>query len=696
MIYNNRYRVDAKIGEGGMAFVYRGYDLLLHRQVAIKVLRPQFAADEDFVQRFYQEAQAAARLSHPKIVNTYDVGENDGINYIVQEYVGGETLAALIEREGKLPEAAAIRYTQQICRALSASHRADLLHRDIKPSNILVTPDDDVRVADFGIAGAAETQGTASDAIMGSVPYCAPEVLAGDALSEATDLYSVGVVMYEMVTGKRPYPGESAQEVAAGQASGADAEALAVSVSPALGAIILKLIDPAPKNRYQTAGELLGALRRVARGESNADEDEPGLDSPTAVIRRRSAARRASVAADDAAPATWSGRRLAIFAAAAFAIVLIVAGVFTAMQSSARGLRMPDVGGKAVSDAVDLLHQSGIDDVSIKQHPDPKTQAGLIDGTEPPAGSAMRPTDRVTLMVSAGPQSTAVPNVVGKNLKTATATLAAAGFSVQVGTTIHSYSVPVGAVAKTNPGAGSPAEKSGTVVLFPSSGPQAVSVPNVVSLTDGDARAALTKLGLTMQVAQVVASDNIPAHTIIDQDPTGGTPAEPHSAVMVTVSGGPNAVAVPSVVGGTVDDARRVLSQAGLAVGNIAQAMDSGTTPGTVVSQNPQANAQTAQGGTVDLVIAANSVASPLPEPATSASPADQGKSPMVIPNVLGMTVDAARAVLEKAGFTVAKVILAPGSPPDAKVVATDPPMGGVPPSGVTVVNLVLGPQPGH
>ena len=695
MIYNNRYRVDAKIGEGGMAFVYRGYDLLLHRQVAIKVLRPQFAADEDFVQRFYQEARAAARLSHPKIVNTYDVGENDGTNYIVQEYVAGETLAALIDREGKLPEAAAVRYTQQICRALSASHRADLLHRDIKPSNILVTPDDDVRVADFGIAGAAETQGTASDAIMGSVPYCAPEVLAGEAVTEATDLYSVGVVMYEMVTGVRPYPGDSAQEIAAAQARGVDPQALA-HISPGLRAIILKLIDPVPKHRYQSAGELLGALRRIARGESATDDDEPSLDSPTAVIRRRSAARRAVVAADDAAPATWSGRRLAIFAAAAFALVLLVAGVFTAMQGSARGLRMPDVGGKAVTDAVELLHQSGIDDVAIKQHPDPKTQAGLIDGSSPSAGSTMRSSDRVTLMVSAGPQSTAVPNVVGKDVKTATATLASAGFSVQVGTKIHSYNVPLGSVVKTNPGAGSAAEKSGTVVLFPSSGPQSVSVPNLVSMTDNDARLALKKLGLTLQVGQVVASDNIPAHTIIDQDPTGGTPARPHSAVMVTVSGGPNAVAVPNVVGGSVDDARRVLSQAGLAVGNIAQAMDSGLSPGTVVGQNPQANAQAAQGGTVDLVIAANSIVSPTPAPASSGAPPAQGRSIAAVPNVLGMTVDAARAALQKAGYTVDKVTLAPGAPPDAKVVATDPPMGSVPPPGVTVVNLVLGPQPGH
>jgi serine/threonine-protein kinase len=212
-------------------------------------------------------------------------------------------------------------------------------------------------------------------------------------------------------------------------------------------------------------------------------------------------------------------------------------------------------------------------------------------------------------------------------------------------------------------------------------------------MTDSDALAALKKLGLSLQIGQVVASDNIPAHTIIDQDPAGGTAAKPRSQVTVTVSGGPNAVSVPSVVGGTVDDARRVLAQAGLAVGTIAQAMDSGTTPGTVVSQNPAANAQTAQGGTVDLVIAANSVASPSPGPAESASPPDQSAPAQPIPNVVGMTVDAARAALQKAGYSVDKVTIQPGSPPDAKVIGTDPPIGTTPAAGSKVVNLVLGPS---
>jgi beta-lactam-binding protein with PASTA domain len=693
MIYNNRYRVDAIIGEGGMAVVHRGYDLLLRRQVAIKVLRPQFAADDEFVQRFYQEAQAAARLSHPKIVNTYDVGENDGTNYIVQEYVAGETLAELIARQGRIPQASAVRYAQQICRALAAAHRADLLHRDIKPSNILITPDDDVRVADFGLAGAAETRGSNTDAIMGSIPYCAPEVLSGDAVTEAADLYSVGVVLYEMLTGNKPYVGASTQEVAAQQLRGPRDLDFPDDASPALRAMILKLLDPSPKERYRTAGESLSALRRVARGDGTADDDEPGPDSPTALLRRRAAARRAAAAADDAAPAQWSGRRLALFACGVLAVVLVIAVLSAVYRSGAQGLHMPDVSGKSVVDAVDALHQSGVDDVAIKQQHDPKTEIGLVDGTDPAAGTALQRGQKVTLLVSAGPLSAKVPIVTGKDVKTATATLASAGFSVVVGTAVHSDSVQVGNVAKTNPAGGEPAAQSDVVVIFPSSGPQTVTVPNLVALTDDAARTILAKSGLTLSISQVVASDNIPAHAIIDQDPSGGTPAKPHSVVTVRISGGPNAITVPDVVGGTIDDARRTLAQAGLSVGSVADAMDSGTTPGTVISQNPAANSPTAQGATIDLVVAVAVIGGSSAQPGATPS-ATPSAAPQPVPNVVGMTLEAARAALQAAGYVVQNVTVQPGSPPDAKVIATDPQAGATPAAGSNTVTITLG--PGH
>jgi len=262
-IYNNRYRLDAKVGEGGMAVVYRGYDLLLHRQVAVKVLRPQFAADDDFVQRFYQEAQAAAKLTHQNIVNTYDVGAVGDSHYIVQEFVGGETLAALIKRQKRLPESAAIRYALGICAALGAAHRGELLHRDIKPSNILITPEDTVRVADFGIVRAANAQTlTSQENVLASVPYGAPEHLTGKPLCEASDLYSVGVVLYEMVTGQRPYDAETAMGVAMAHVNAPvpDPAATGVTISPQLREIIMRLLRKDPQERYQTAGELQVAL----------------------------------------------------------------------------------------------------------------------------------------------------------------------------------------------------------------------------------------------------------------------------------------------------------------------------------------------------------------------------------------------------------------------------------------------------
>ena len=290
-ILNNRYRLDAVIGQGGMAIVYRGYDLLLRRQVAVKVLRPQQAADQTFVQHFYEEARAAAKLSHPNIVNTYDVGEVDGSHYIVEEFVAGETLATLISREGKLPEAAAVRYARQICLALGAAHRADLLHRDIKPSNVLITPDDTVRVTDFGIARAANAATlTGVEAIMGSIPYCSPEQLSGTALAPSADLYSLGVVLFEMVTGRQPYTAETALGVAMAHVNSSIPDPLdcGAQIGTPLRDVITKLLQKSPADRYQSAGETLAALRHCGRlGGAELDE-ETGSDSSTAILRRRS------------------------------------------------------------------------------------------------------------------------------------------------------------------------------------------------------------------------------------------------------------------------------------------------------------------------------------------------------------------------------------------------------------------------
>lgn len=693
-ILNNRYRLDAIVGEGGMAVVYRGYDLLLRRQVAVKVLRTQFASDESFVQRFYEEARAAANLSHPNIVNTYDVGQVDGSHYIVEEYVAGETLAALISRMGTLPESVAVRYARQIALALGAAHRADLLHRDIKPSNVLITPDDVVRVTDFGIARAANAATLSGvEAIMGSIPYCSPEQLSGESLSAGSDLYSLGVVLYEMVTGRRPYTADTAMGVAMAHVNAPvpDPIAQGADISPQLSAIIVKLLQKSPLDRYQSAGETLAALRRGMRHSDDFGEEPPAGDTETAVLRRR--ALRANgdltIAEKPEPEALWSMRRILALAAVALVFIVVFAMIVASREASSQGLTLPDLTGKSQVDAIAALHGIGVDNVTFKQHTDANVPAGLVDGSEPTAKAPIKPGDPVVLYLSTGAERARIPNVVGKDVKTATNMLQAAGFSVRIGTPVHSNAVRQGLVAQVNPGPDSQAERGSLVAVRTSLGPQTVHVPNIISLSENDARSALQKLGLKF-APNTISSVDIPAHTVIDQEPAGGSNVQPGTTINADVSGGPNAISVPNVVGTSVADARAALEQAGLTLGRVAQASVSDTSPGTVVSQNPAAGSQAPQGSAIDIVVATAPVL-PQPQASTSAAPLPSANALAPVPNVLGMSVEDARAALAKAGYHVDRITVLPGSQPNAKVSNTEPEPGATTPPGSTTVNLIVG-----
>ncbi|MGC2131113.1 MAG: protein kinase, partial [Candidatus Aquilonibacter sp.] len=285
--FNNRYKLDRRLGEGGMATVYGGTDTVLRRRVAIKVLRPQYAADDEFVRRFYQEAESAARLSHPNIVNTYDVGREGETYYIVMELVDGPSLAEIIA-DGALPEPVAIDYAAQICNGLAYAHRSGLLHRDIKPANILVTKDDVVKLSDFGIARAVSQQTmalTKPGLVMGSVYYISPEQAQGHELHESSDLYSVGIVLYQMLTGALPYTGESPVTVAL-KHIGDPVPVLDTNtsgVSPALASIVNKLLQKRPENRFRSASEVATALRE-ARERPTVQAYQIADDAPTQMM----------------------------------------------------------------------------------------------------------------------------------------------------------------------------------------------------------------------------------------------------------------------------------------------------------------------------------------------------------------------------------------------------------------------------
>ncbi|HEV2037825.1 MAG TPA: protein kinase, partial [Candidatus Eremiobacteraceae bacterium] len=506
--------MDAEIGEGGMAVVYRGYDLLLRRQIAVKMLRPQHAADQSFVQRFYEEARAAAKLSHPNIVNTYDVGEVDGSHYIVEEFVAGETLATLIAREKKLPESVAVRYARQICLALGAAHREDLLHRDIKPSNVLITPDDVVRVTDFGIARAANAATLSGvEAIMGSIPYCSPEQLSGGALSPASDLYSLGVVLFEMVTGRQPYCAETALGVAMAHVNSPipDPIECGADISPQLRDVVVRLLRKSASDRYQSAGEALAALRRCGRHGGEEFDEASGSDSSTALLRRR------SLVAPDAAPLElpeivprWNMRRVIVMAGSGLLAIVLVALLLAAREASSRGLTLPDLSGKSQVEAVAALHDAGIDVVTFRQREDAAVPAGLVDGSDPAPNAHVKPEQPVVIYLSTGPGRVPVPNVIGKDAKTASSMLTAVGLVGRVGANMHSSSVRQGLVAQTNPAPNGVIEKGGSVALNISAGPQMVKVPNVVSLLVDDAQKWMSKLGLHL-ATNIMPSIDIPA-----------------------------------------------------------------------------------------------------------------------------------------------------------------------------------------
>lgn len=694
-ILNNRYRLDAIIGSGGMAVVYRGYDLLLRRQVAVKVLRPQHAADEEFVQRFYEEARAAAKLSHPNIVNTYDVGEVDGSHYIVEEFVAGETLAALIAREHTMPESVAVRYARQICLALGAAHRADLLHRDIKPSNVLITPDDVVRVTDFGIARAANAATLSGvEAIMGSIPYCSPEQLSGGPMSPASDLYSLGVVLYEMIVGSRPYVAETALGVAMGHVNSPIPDPLehGAQIAPELRDVVVKLLQKSPGERYQSAGEALAALRRCSRQLEESDDAGSGSDTATAVLRRRSFASGPAKALPGIATAepVWNTRRIVMLAGAGLAAIIVVSGLVASREAASRGLTLPDLSGKSQVEAIAVLHGVGIDSVVFRERADPAVAAGLVDGSEPAPNTSIKAGDPVVLYLSLGAAQLPVPNVKGLDPKAATALLQAAGFSVRPGVQVHSPSVRAGLVAQTNPIPGSPLEKGGVVALNISSGPETIRVPNIVSLSLDDAQAQLKKLGLKLAQNMVVSVD-IPARTVIDQDPAGGSNVPPGATITADVSGGPNTITVPSIVGTTVQDAHARLLQAGLMLGTVSRAAVSDTSPDTVISQNPAEHTQAAQGTRVDIVVSeAPSSTQPRPQ-ASAGGPSPQATALGPVPNVVGMSLQDAKTALEKAGYHVDQVTVSPGSPANARVVSSVPAPGATPPAGALGVSLVLG-----
>lgn len=686
-IFNNRYRLDRKLGEGGMATVYCGTDTVLRRRVAIKVLREQYAADAEFVRRFYQEAESAARLSHPNIVNTYDVGRENDAYYIVMELVDGASLGEIIAADGKLPEPVALDYAAQIASGLAYAHRVGLLHRDIKPANILVTKDDVVKLSDFGIARAVSAQTmtlTKPGLVMGSVYYISPEQAQGHDLHETADLYSVGVVLYQMLTGKLPYTGESPVTVAL-KHIGDPVPAIdtrALGVSPALAAIVNRLLQKDPAHRFSSASDLATALRE-ARERPAVAGSRIQDDAPTQVhrISRPLPPRRSPL--PDRPDDEGAARRNPWVPVALVALLLFATGIGYYLF----GRPLPSLDATiAVGDYTNLTDaqaQQAVINAGLRvrfiKSPSDTVAANHIIRQNPLSGTQVAKDSLVELVVSNGKPLVGLADVRGYSVQDAQRTLQSMGFAVTV---LRKYdNSPKDNVIDQRPAAGTKVRQDSRITLVASNGPLPVTVPNFVGLSLDDARALAAKQGLTLDASQRAAVNGVPADTIASQNPSAGQQTQKAATVFAVVStgvqsvpagpiGGPPAISVPAVAGRMYQDAVDAITGAGFRAQVQFQVSPGGN--GTVVGVDPPAGTQEPSGSTVTITLSV----------------------PGEVPDTEGMAVDRANATLAAAGYTVGRMQYTTTAGAGGRVIGTDPSAGTPVKPGSAVVLIVNGNPP--
>ncbi len=671
-VFNGRYRVDDRLGTGGMAIVYRGTDLLLRRRVAIKVLRDQFALDDDFVKRFEYEAQAAARLSHPNVVNVYDFGREDHCYFIVMELVEGETLAAIVADGKQIPEAVAIDYATQIAAGLAFAHRQELLHRDVKPANILVTHDDVVKLGDFGIARAVAENAigvTQPGMVMGSVAYLSPEQAQGKELDQRSDLYSLGVVLYQMVAGKLPFTGDSPVAVALKHVTEPPPpiDPFALRISPALAAIIERLLQKQPKDRFASAAEL-GRVLREAREQpalTAAAAPRANGDDPTSSFRavrapqpppRRSAApdRPPAVAAaghdDDDPDGEHRGgadpRWIAVVMVA-FVLAVLAGYVLVRGFGAPRSIAVSDFTNQSATQAQQSIVAAGLQP-NVKLEPSATVPTDRVVHQDPAGGGMLAHGDTVTLYVSSGAPPVSVPDVNGFTSADAQRALATAHLRAHV-TSRYDSKAAKGIVLEVHPGSGQQAPEGSAIELIVSGGRMPVAVPQFVGLTLDAARALAGKSALRLNVDQQTSNDMIPKNTIISQAAPSGSNVDSGSTVGVTVSTGPALVAVPDVSGRSPADAAALVTQMGL-VPRMQFIVDATNASGNVIAQDPPANTTVPRRSVVTLSVAVAGT----------------------VPDVSNMTLDDAKRAIVTNGYNVGNVAISQDGT-IGKVVRTEP-----------------------
>jgi serine/threonine-protein kinase len=600
-VVDDRYRLDRKIGSGGMADVWLADDTELDRKVAIKILHDRFAQDSEFVQRFQREAQAAAGLQHPNVVGIFDRGAFDGTYFIAMEYVDGPSLKDLVK--GGMSPKDAIDFTRQILNAARFAHRKGIVHRDLKPQNVLIDDEGRARVADFGIARAGENSDiTATGSVMGTAQYISPEQAQGKPTTPRSDIYSIGVILYEALTGRVPFEGESAVAVALKQVSEAPRRPSAINpnVPPALDAVVMRALAKDPDARFKDADAFLKAL--------DAAEKAPDTPRPqdTAAYAAVTPEGVADIPGEEVVEEEWVERRrppwrwiiIALLAAA-------VAGLVAFALTRPSHVSVPDVIGQDVDAATQVLDSNGFE-VAIKAVPSGAPRNQVVEQDPIPTdrgGGKAEEGSTVTLSVSSGPAIVAVPDVAGLSLRDATTRLEKAGFKV-TSRDEFSNTVPKGQAIATEPAAGTQLSTSQVVTVVVSRGTNQVEVPDVTGLDDQAALAALQNAGLSGVLVQRDSTE--PEGTVLNQSPGAGKLVARGSQVTVFASTG--AITVPDVVGQNRKTAVNALKKAGFTAAVTEENTDDPAQVRRVISEFPPGGSRGRRGDTVMISVG---VASP-------------------------------------------------------------------------------------
>jgi beta-lactam-binding protein with PASTA domain/serine/threonine protein kinase len=654
-VLEGRYLLTARIARGGMSTVYRAVDTRLDRQVAVKVMSAGLSNDPAFGDRFAREARTAARLSHVNAVSVFDQGGDAGHVFLVMELVEGRTVRDLLRENGPLPPALALSVIEPVLSALASAHRAGLVHRDIKPENILISNDGVVKVADFGLARAVEFDDVAArtGVMMGTVAYCPPEQISRGPCDQRSDVYSAGVVLFELLTGQAPFAGDSPMAIAYQHVHGrvpAPSSRVA-TVPPELDAIVVRSTSSDPASRPADASEFLSELRQIrstlglpvvpipsprrratvprVSSDSTArmngktgdmaaalfSTDRVGVDAgrhDTAVAGppHRSAtpegygdgARRAFAGRPGAPPrrpptrtrtARQRRRRSTIIITLVILLLGLLAGVGAWWMVSGRYSTVPNVSGESRSVARLALRRAGFGQTGVTSEYSENVAKDSVIRTVPPSGSELTRNRSVTLVVSSGKERFTIPDVHDQSQQDAQAALAKFPFQISV-VQQTSDSVPNGNVIGTDPSAGSQVKRGQTVHLLVSSGPAIIEVPDVTGQSQGDATQTLTNASFKVAVRQEI-SDDVDPGTVIDQQPAGNDHAAKFSTVTITVAQG-SLITIPSV-GGDVGAAKTELQSLGLKVkvhkrfgGLLGRLVDMSPSPGTQVHRGDTVN----------------------------------------------------------------------------------------------------------